>query len=251
MRSPATSAGCWRRARTRTGQCGQAYRARGLVAVDYYGVLGISPDATGEEIKRAYRRLARELHPDVNPDPTAQERFKEITRAYEVLSDPDKRRIVDLGGDPYATAADGAGNPFGGFGGLGDIMDAFFGGGAGAGGRAGPRSRVRPGADALLRLDLELAEAAFGVTKDITVDTAVVCEQCMGAGTAAGTHPERCDTCGGAGQVQSVQRTFLGQVVTARTCPTCGGVGQTIPHRCSSCGGEGRVRSRRTLSVRI
>jgi molecular chaperone DnaJ len=220
------------------------------VATDYYGVLGISPDATGEEIKRAYRRLARELHPDVNPDPTAQERFKEITRAYEVLSDPEKRRIVDLGGDPYATAADGAG-PFGGFGGLGDIMDAFFGGGAGAAGRAGPRSRVRPGADALIRLDLELAEAAFGVTKEIAVDTAVVCEQCTGAGTAAGTHPERCDTCGGVGQVQSVQRTFLGQVVTARTCPTCGGVGQTIPHRCASCAGEGRVRSRRTISVRI
>src|SRR5262249_38840749 len=95
------------------------------------------------------------------------------------------------------------------------------------------------------------AEAAFGVTRDITVDTAVICEQCTGAGTAPGTHPERCDTCGGAGQVQSVQRTFLGQVVTARTCPTCGGAGKTIPHRCPSCGGEGRVRARRTISVKI
>jgi molecular chaperone DnaJ len=222
------------------------------VATDYYAELGVRQDATGEEIKRAYRRLARELHPDVNPDPAAQERFKGVTRAYEVLSDPDKRRIVDLGGDPYANAADGGGSsPFGGgFGGLGDIMDAFF-GGAGGGAARGPRSRTRGGADALIRLDLELPEAAFGVTKDITVDTAVLCEQCSGAGTAPGTHPERCETCGGAGQVQSVQRTFLGQVVTARTCPTCSGVGQTIPHRCAGCGGDGRVRSRRTISVKI
>jgi molecular chaperone DnaJ len=222
------------------------------VATDYYAELGVRQDATGEEIKRAYRRLARELHPDVNPDPAAQERFKGVTRAYEVLSDPDKRRIVDLGGDPYATAADpGAGSPFAsGFGGLGDIMDAFFGGSGGSAPR-GPRSRVRQGSDALIRLDLELPEAAFGITKDITVDTAVKCESCEGAGTAPGTHPERCDTCGGAGQVQSVQRTFLGQVVTARTCPTCAGVGQTIPHRCPACGGEGRIRSRRTISVKI
>jgi molecular chaperone DnaJ len=222
------------------------------VATDYYGALGVAQDATGEEIKRAYRRLARELHPDVNPDPAAQERFKGVTRAYEVLSDPDKRRIVDLGGDPYATAADAGGSPFGGgFGGLGDIMDAFFGaGGASSAGR-GPRSRARAGADALIRLDLELSEAAFGVTKELSVDTAVLCETCRGAGTAAGTHPERCDTCDGVGQVQSVQRTFLGQVVTARTCPTCAGVGQTIPHRCGTCGGDGRVRSRRTINVKI
>ncbi|HSV66849.1 MAG TPA: molecular chaperone DnaJ [Mycobacteriales bacterium] len=222
------------------------------MANDYYAVLGVRQDATGEEIKRAYRRLARELHPDRNPDPEAQERFKEITHAYEVLSDPEKRRIVDLGGDPFGGAPAGAGGPFAGFGGLGDIMDAFFGGagGGGATGR-GARSRVRAGSDALLRVELELAEMAFGVTKDFTVDTAVVCQVCHGAGTAAGTHTDRCDTCAGRGEVQSVQRTFLGQVVTARICPTCNGVGQTIPHPCAECGGDGRVRTRRTISVKI
>jgi molecular chaperone DnaJ len=221
----------------------------GVVATDYYGVLGVRRDATSEEIKRAYRRLARDLHPDVNPDRAAQERFKEVTAAYEVLSDPQKREIVDLGGDPLTSAGGfgGQGSPFTGFGGLGDIMDAFF----GASTVRGPRSRVRHGADALIRLDLELAETAFGTTKDLTVDTAIVCETCTGAGTAAGTHPATCDTCGGRGEVQSVQRSFLGQVMTARPCPTCAGTGTVIPHPCPTCGGDGRVRARRAISVKI
>jgi molecular chaperone DnaJ len=220
----------------------------GVVATDYYAVLGVRRDATAEEIKRSYRKLARDLHPDVNPDPAAQERFKEVTAAYEVLSDPQKREVVDLGGDPLASAgAGGAANPFSGFSGLGDIMDAFFGGAA----SRGPRSRVRQGADALIRLDLELAETAFGTTKDLTVDTAVVCDTCTGSGTAPGTHPDVCDTCRGRGEVQSVQRSFLGQVMTTRPCPTCTGTGTVIPHPCPSCGGDGRVRARRTISVKI
>ena len=217
---------------------------------DYYGVLGVRRDATGEEIKRAYRRLARDLHPDVNPDRSAQERFKEVTAAYEVLSDPQKREIVDLGGDPLVSGGGAQGSPFGGFGGfggLGDIMDAFF----GASTTRGPRSRVRQGADALIRLDLELAETAFGTTKDLTVDTAVVCDKCSGAGTAPGTHPATCDTCGGRGEVQSVQRSFLGQVMTSRPCPTCAGTGTVIPHPCPNCGGDGRVRARRTIPVKV
>jgi molecular chaperone DnaJ len=218
---------------------------------DYYAVLGVARDATGEEIKRAYRKLARELHPDVNPDPTAQERFKAATAAYEVLSDPEKRRIVDLGGDPLSQSGGGggAGNPFGagGFGSFGDVFEAFFGGAQ----ARGPRSRVRPGADALLRLDLTLPETAFGVRRDIAVDTAVGCETCHGDGCAPGTSPKTCEVCGGAGEIQSVQRSFLGQVVTARPCTACNGTGSQIPVPCPTCGGEGRVRARREIAVDV
>jgi molecular chaperone DnaJ len=214
---------------------------------DYYEMLGVPRESTDEEIKKAYRRLARTLHPDVNPDPAAQEQFKALTMAYEVLSDPQKREMYDLGGDPF-----GGGGPAGGFGagfgGLGDIMDAFFGGG---GGSRGPRSRIRQGADALLAIELDLAETAFGVDKELTVETAAVCGTCSGAGTAAGTHPETCPTCKGRGEIQLVQRSFLGQVMTTRPCQECRGTGSLIKHPCSECGGEGRVRARRTLTVSV
>ncbi|MBV9314744.1 MAG: molecular chaperone DnaJ [Pseudonocardia sp.] len=220
------------------------------MARDYYGILGVGRDAGQDELKRAYRKLARELHPDVNPDPGARERFAEVSTAYEVLSDPEKRRIVDLGGDPLDNGAGRSGDPFAGFGGLGDIMDAFFGTASGATGR-GPRSRVQPGGDALIRMRLTLEECATGLTKELTVDTAVLCSQCTGSGCAPGTSPARCDTCGGRGEVQSVQRSFLGQVVTNRTCPTCRGLGQVIPEPCRQCGGDGRVRARRSVTVKM
>src|SRR3954451_11798388 len=218
------------------------------MATDYYGVLGLPHGASDSDIKRAYRRMARDLHPDVNPDPEAKERFQEVTRAYEALTDPEKRRIVDLGGDPFDCGpAGGAGGFPGGFGGLGDIMDAFFGGAP----PRGPRSRTQAGRDALSRIELELDETVFGRTKDLTVDTAVVCDACSGGGNAPGTHPATCATCAGRGEVQSVQRGFLGQVVSSRTCPTCAGTGQVIPEPCPKCAGDGRVRARRTIQVKV
>ncbi|MDR7300917.1 molecular chaperone DnaJ [Haloactinomyces albus] len=226
------------------------------MARDYYGTLGVAKDATPEQIKRAYRKLARELHPDVNQEDGAQQRFQEVTNAYEVLSDPKKRQVVDLGGDPLDSsggAGGGGGDPFAGFGGLGDIMDAFFGGGGGAagGGGRGPRSRVQQGSDALLRLELTLEDCASGVNRDITVDTAVMCDTCDGGGSRAGSAPSTCDTCDGRGEVQSVQRSFLGQVMTSRPCPVCRGFGEVITDPCQQCGGDGRVRARRTITVKI
>jgi len=218
------------------------------VAKDHYATLGVRRDATQEEIKRAYRRLARQLHPDVNPDPETQERFKEINAAYEVLSDPEKRRIYDMGGDPLSPNGGYAGGPFGdfGFGGLSDLMDAFFGTAT-----RGPRSRVRRGSDALIHVQVDLADVIFGATREVTVDTAVVCPTCTGAGTAPGTHPDTCPMCRGRGEISHVTRSFLGQMMTTRPCPQCGGVGTVIRHPCPECAGDGRIRARRTLEVVI
>jgi molecular chaperone DnaJ len=216
---------------------------------DYYAILGVPRNASQDQIKKAYRALARQLHPDVNPSEDAQDRFKDVTAAYEVLSDPAKREIVDLGGDPLAAGGVPGGAGGGPFGGFADIMDAFFGGATGA--QRGPRTRTRPGADALVRLDLELPDTAFGVTRELTLDTAIRCSRCAGAGTAAGTHPQTCPTCNGRGEVQSMQRSFLGQIVTARPCPDCGGVGTKILNPCPDCAGDGRVRARRTVTIKV
>ncbi|MBM9460307.1 molecular chaperone DnaJ [Nocardioides sp. zg-536] len=216
---------------------------------DLYELLGVQRDASADEIKKAYRRLARQLHPDVNPDAESQERFKQVTAAYEVLSDPQKRAAYDRGGDPFGGgfgAGQGAGFSFT------DIMDAFFGGGAGGpGGGRGPRPRVRRGQDALIRLEIDLAEAAFGVSRELKVDTAVRCTTCDGEGAAPGSHPVPCETCRGAGEVAQVQRSFLGEIRTLRPCAACRGFGTIIPDPCRECSGDGRVRSRRTLTVKI
>jgi molecular chaperone DnaJ len=210
-----------------------------MASTDLYAILGVAREASPEELKKAYRRLVRDLHPDVNPDPAVQERFKEITAAYEILSDPEKRQRYDAGGDQM-----------GGFGSFGDIFEAFFGGGMGMGSR-GPRTRARRGADVPVRVTLDLKETAFGTTREVSFESAVICTTCAGEGTANGTHPERCATCQGRGEVSQVTRSFLGQVMTSRPCPRCGGAGTVIAHPCATCNGDGRVPKRRTLTVKI
>ncbi len=213
---------------------------------DYYADLGISRDASAEEIKKAYRRSARRLHPDVNPGPEAEEQFKKVSQAYDVLSDTDKKQSYDMGSDPYGGGAAGFGQGFS----FSDIMDAFF-GGQGAGAGRGPRSRQTRGQDALVRLDIDLGDAVFGAQKDLMIDTAVACATCQGAGMQPGTSVRTCDVCEGRGEIQQVQRSFLGQVMTTRPCMTCQGFGQLITDPCYECSGDGRVRTRRTLTLKV
>ncbi|MBS1697670.1 MAG: molecular chaperone DnaJ [Actinobacteria bacterium] len=210
---------------------------------DHYEVLGVSRDASEDEIKKAYRRLARQLHPDVNPSEDAAERFKLVTHAYDVLSDADSRRRYDMGGDQNGNGG------FGGFGGFGDIFETFFGGGGARSAR--PRSRRERGQDALVRVTLDLGDVVFGVHRDIEVDTAVLCETCHGSCCAEGTSPVTCDICGGSGHVQQQVRSLLGNVITTAPCGSCEGFGTTIPFPCQTCNGQGRVRSRRTVGLDI
>nr|WP_211116573.1 molecular chaperone DnaJ [Glycomyces buryatensis] len=224
---------------------------RAHVAKDYYGILGVEKNATEDELKKAYRKLARKYHPDVSDEPDAEARLQEINAAFEVLMDPQKRAIVDAGGDPFDRMAGGGGAPGQPFMGFEDIMDAFFGGSMGGFGRRGPRSRTRAGNDALLRLDLDLEEVAFGTESTLAVDTAVLCDECEGSCTEGDADPQTCTTCGGSGEVHVVQRTILGQVRTARPCSACSGYGSIITDPCRKCGGEGRVRSRRRITVKV
>jgi molecular chaperone DnaJ len=210
---------------------------------DHYEVLGVDRAATAEEIKKAYRKLARELHPDVNPSEDAAERFKLVTHAYDVLSDPDQRERYDLG--PQAGFG-GAGA--GGFG-FGDIFDTFF--GAAQGRTAGPRSRRERGQDALLRIEVELDEVIFGTKRDVDVDTAVLCETCSGSCCAPGTSPVTCDICRGTGSIQRSVRSLLGNVMTSSPCGTCRGYGTVIPNPCPTCAGQGRIRAKRTVTVDV
>jgi molecular chaperone DnaJ len=214
---------------------------------DYYADLGVARDATADDIKKAYRRAARKLHPDVNPGPETEEQFKKVSQAYDVLSDPEKRRNYDMGSDPYAGGAAGFGQGFA----FSDIMDAFFGQGAGQAQGRGPRSRQSRGQDALVRLDLDLVDAVFGAEKELVGDTAVGCGTCHGAGTQPGTGTRTCDVCQGQGSVQQVQRSFLGQVMTSRPCVNCQATGQVIEAPCYECAGAGRVRTRRSMTIRV
>ena len=213
------------------------------MARDYYAVLGVDQNAEREEIKKAYRRLARQYHPDANPnDPQAEERFKEITRAYEVLSDPEKRQRYDVYGDESAGA-----QHFADFGGISDLFSAFFGGVTG-GGRRRPRTR---GGDVLAEVELTLEEVATGVERDVEVVTSAICTDCEGSGAAPGTFPVSCSECGGTGEVRQVRNTFFGNVMTATVCARCRGAGQVIASPCEKCSGAGRIRVTETLRVRI
>jgi len=211
---------------------------------DYYEILGVSRDATPEEIKKAYRKLARQLHPDVNSGAQAEDQFKEVSRAYDVLSNPERRQMYDLGGDPSASGG-GFGPGFG----FSDIFETFF--GAAAGGARGPVPRQRRGQDALVRVEIDLADAVFGGERELLVDTAVVCPSCEGSCCQPGSHPSTCSVCKGRGQIQRVARSFLGQVMTQQVCAACHGFGTVIPSPCLECSGEGRVRTRRTLKIKI
>ena len=211
---------------------------------DHYATLGVETNATDEEIKRAYKKLARRYHPDLNPgDAEAEARFKEIGAAYEVLSDPERRSRFDRFGTDQPAGADfGAG--------FGDIFEAFFGGNMGFGGGRGRNGPPR-GEDLEAHVDLELSDVVFGGEREVTIRTAVRCEPCDGSGAAVGTSPETCGECAGAGQVRRVRQSVLGQMVTATACPTCGGLGETITTPCGMCGGQGRTIEKRTYSVEV
>ena len=211
---------------------------------DHYETLGVAKDASAEEIKKAYRKLARKLHPDVNPG--KEDEFKAVSVAYEVLSDPQKRANYDAGGGEYGQGFSGQG-----FGGFSDLFETFFGGAGGQGAPSQPASRKRRGRDALVGITIDLETAVFGGTEEISIVTADLCSTCQGEGTRPGTHPVTCSLCGGTGSVQQMTRTLLGQMLTSQPCNNCGGYGSIITDPCQSCHGEGRVRANRTLTVKV
>ena len=219
---------------------------------DLYGLLGVSERATDEEIKKAYRRKARQFHPDANGgDPEAEARFKQVSIAYEVLRDPEKRARYDRFGAQgvFGQGAGGGGFNFDFQGGLGDIFEAFFGSMAGSDPfrRRGPG----PGSDAEVTLRIEFAESVFGVRKDLPVRLPVTCDTCGGSGARPGTQPVTCTDCQGAGEIRRIRQSLLGQIVTSAACSRCQGTGQTTPTPCSDCRGEGRRMEDRTFAVEV
>lgn len=214
------------------------------MAIDYYSVLGVERNATDAEIKKAFRKLAQQWHPDVNTDPAAAERFKEVNQAYQVLSDPERRQRYDLFG---AAGVGGEGDAFGGFGGFGDIFDAFFGGTQ----ASARRGRASAGSDLRYDLRITFEEAIQGTEKEIEFPVLGRCETCNGSGAKAGTGPSQCPGCNGRGEIRSVRQTMLGQMVNVTTCPRCRGDGRIIESACETCHGDGRTERRRSLRVTI
>ncbi|HET9152592.1 MAG TPA: molecular chaperone DnaJ [Solirubrobacterales bacterium] len=214
---------------------------------DYYEVLGVSRDAEGAEIKKAFRRLARELHPDVNQEPDAEDRFKEAAEAYEVLSDAERRRTYDAYG--HEGLRSGGFDPGAGFGSIDDIFQAFFGGGSGFGFGGGRRAAA--GGDVAIEVEIELAEVATGAHREVTYDVVAPCEHCHGNGAEPGTPISTCERCGGSGELRAVTRTPFGQMVRSTPCDVCGGAGKMPETPCGACGGSGRTRQSRTSKIEV
>lgn len=235
---------------------------------DFYEVLGVNKNATDDELKKAYRKLAKKYHPDANPDnkAEAEAKFKEVNEAYETLSDPQKRKMYDQFGTADPQGFGGAGGPFGGqggyysystsdfgdFGDLGDIFSSFFGGGFG-GRNSSTRRQTGPrkGADLNLGIDITFEQAFLGVEKEITITRDDICETCHGSGAKPGTSKTKCNVCNGTGQVTQVQNTILGQMQTRRTCSNCHGTGEVIKEPCETCHGKGTVRKQPRIKVKI
>ena len=233
---------------------------------DYYEVLGVNKNATDEELKKAYRKLAKKYHPDANPDnkAEAEAKFKEVNEAYENLSDPQKRRMYDQFGHDGPQGFGGAGGPFGGggyysystsdfgdFGDLGDIFSSFFGGGFGSRSSSRKQTGPRKGADLTFSMDITFEQAFLGVEKEIIVTRDETCDACHGNGAKPGTSVTKCPTCNGTGQVTAVQNTILGQMQTRRTCTACHGTGEVIKEPCEKCHGTGKIRKQPKIKVKI
>ncbi len=224
---------------------------------DYYEVLGVSRSATDAEIKSAFRKKAKEFHPDLNKDdPNAEEKFKEVQEAYEVLSDEEKRKMYDQYGEAGVKGSSGFGG-FGGFGGagfdasdfdFGDIFDNIFGGGFGGFGTKSTKNRATRGSDLLMQIKLSFDEAVYGCKKDLNLDVVEDCDECDGKG---GFNEETCERCHGSGTITSEQHTILGSFVSKTTCPNCKGTGKTFAKKCSKCNGKGKVKNNRTITVNI
>ncbi len=227
------------------------------MARDFYEILGVSRDADKEELKQAYRRLARKYHPDVNKEPGAEDRFKEINRAYEVLSEPETRERYNRFGEAGVSSGAGAGfQDMGDMGGFADIFESIFSGFAGGGGMGGPTTQRRRsgsvrGDDLRLDLKLDFREAVFGGEKEIRISHLETCEICNGSGAKSGTRPRTCSTCSGSGQVRRVTRTPFGSFTQVSTCPTCNGSGMVIEDKCDACDGKGANQVTKKLKITI